>query len=243
LIQALRVASPNTTVCLDTQVTEIKKQSKDVDAALIIKAIQNNSVVRYTADKVVLALPPRIAQYLKFNPSLDADITQLWKSIPTWMAGFCKIVFMYEKPFWREQGLSGEVFSQSGPLSEIYDGSPVDEEKYVLTSFVKLNAQQRKQIEFDQLLHMAMAQLQRFFGDASQNLLDVQCKDWSNDKHTSTSLDLNAARQHPQYPSHAPRKLWNGRILLAGTEVACDHGGYLEGALESVDELFSPVSS
>ncbi len=244
LIDALRAALPKAAVCLNTQVTEIEKQSIDADAALTIKATQNKTVLWYSADKVMLALPPRIAQQsLRFNPSLDADTTQLWQSTPTWMAGFCKIVFVYEKPFWRVQGLSGEVFSQHGPLSEIYDGSPVGEEKFALTSFVKLNARQRKQIDFDQLLKMAMAQLKRLFGDASQNVLDVQFKDWSDDKQTSTPLDLNAARQHPQYPPDAPRDLWNGRILLAGTEVARDHGGYLEGALESVDEVLSLGSS
>ena len=33
-----------------------------------------------------------------------------------------------------------------------------------------------------------------------------------------------------------PRQLWDGRLLLAGTELAREHGGYLEGALESADE-------
>ncbi|MFS0906790.1 hypothetical protein AB3N02_27595 [Priestia aryabhattai] len=40
------------------------------------------------------------------------------------MAGQAKAVAIYDRPFWRELGLSGFVSSWVGPLQEIHDASP-----------------------------------------------------------------------------------------------------------------------
>ena len=84
-----------------------------------------------------------------------------------------------------------------------------------------------------------MTQLQRLFGDESQNTCDIQLKDWSLDENTTTESDLTSPMQHPQYPEDAPRHFWDEKVMLAGTEVAREHGGYLEGAIESADEAIS----
>ncbi|GAA3332831.1 hypothetical protein GCM10020331_094480 [Ectobacillus funiculus] len=61
---------------------------------------------------------------LNFSPSLPPNlITDIVKK-PTWMAGQAKVVAVYDRPFWRELGLSGYVLSAVGPLEEIYDASP-----------------------------------------------------------------------------------------------------------------------
>jgi monoamine oxidase len=188
----------------------------------------------------VLALPPRLAQQnIEFNAPLADEITQPWKQTSTWMAAQCKILFIYDKPFWREQNLSGEVFSQRGPLTEIYDGSPVNEEFYALTSFVGLSVQQRQQLEQKKLIELCLNQLQRLFGEASQITIDIQVRDWSQDRLIATDTDLNTVARHPDYPGHLPRNIWENKIILAGSEVARQHGGYLEGALESADEAIS----
>ncbi|MFA9419242.1 MAG: FAD-dependent oxidoreductase, partial [Gammaproteobacteria bacterium] len=145
----------------------------------------------------------------------------------------------YDQPFWREQNSSGEVFSQRGPLTEIYDGSPENEEFYALTSFVGLPAQQRHELGPKRLIQHCLSQLNRLFGDASQNTIDIQTKDWSQDQFITTDTDLNTASRHPDYPGNLPRNLWENKLILAGTEIARLNGGYLEGALESADEALS----
>ena len=232
LTQALQNRINKSFISLNTQVLTINHEN------LAISAIRNGQSCHYTADKIILALPLRLAaQTISFEPALDSDVMALWNNTPTWMAGHCKIVFTYEKPFWREQKLSGEVFSQLGPLSEIYDGSPVDESFYALTAFVGLSAPQRKQLTPEQLESSCLAQLERLFGEQSKNVKGIQIKDWSCDSLTTTELDLSGVARHPEYPGNAPRELWDGKLMIAGTESAREHGGYLEGALESVDEL------
>jgi len=238
LIKAIQSKLPETMTHLNTQVTSIQQNP------LSIQAIRDGKPQSYTADHIVLALPPRIAlQSIDFNPVLPEDILDVWKNIPTWMAVQSKIVFTYDRPFWRDQNLSGEVFSQIGPLSEIYDGSPADETFYALTSFVGLNAHQRKLIKSEQLIEMSLTQLQRLFGDESKNVQDIQIKDWSLDQFTASEMDLQTAVSHPQYPHNLPRSLWENKLILAGTEVARENGGYIEGALESSDEAVKLLSN
>lgn len=231
LVEALQAQLPESLVQLKTKVTVINRQP------LRVECIRNGEVIQYSADKVVLALPPRITHHgMQFNPQLPNNITVLWQNTPTWMASHCKIIFIYDNPFWRKQHFSGEVFSHSGPLSEIYDGSPENEHFYALTSFVRLNAQQRSLIPVAQLKTMCLEQLNRLFGADSQKIKEIYYKDWSLDNCTTTKTDLSSIARHPDYPDELPRHLWNKQLFLAGTEVARNFGGYLEGALESAEE-------
>jgi monoamine oxidase len=234
LIDALQSSIAASTIHLDTRVQSIHQQGLRIDA------VRDGENYVYSADTIILALPPRIAQqYISFDPELANQIIESWRAIPTWMSGHSKVVFIYAQPFWREQNLSGEVFSHHGPLAEIYDGSPATEEYFALTSFVGLSAQQRMQLNQDELIAACMAQLLRLFGEQSQQVLDIRIKDWSQDKNTATAIDTTTPAHHPHYADDMPRVFWDNALILAGTEVAREHGGYLEGALESADEALS----
>jgi monoamine oxidase len=234
LIEALQSRLPASAIRLNTQVTSIQQ------TPLSVQTLHEGKPCTYSADKIVLALPPRVTQQnIEFDPPLPSEISRLWQQTSTWMAAQSKMLFIYDKPFWREQNLSAEVFSQRGPLTEIYDGSPANEEFYALTSFIGLPAQQRYEMGREHLVELCLSQLQRLFGEASQNPIDIQLKDWSQDRFISTDTDLNTASRHPDYPGNLPRNLWENKLILAGTEVARLNGGYLEGALESADEALS----
>ena len=216
----------------------LNTEVKSIDTSeLTIQTLRSGKQYTYSADKIILALPPRLfMQNISFTAEFSNEIKHALENIPTWMSGQCKILFVYSSAFWREQGLSGEVFSHHGPLSEIYDASPADENFFALTAFIGLNAQQRKQIEPQALLNSCIAQLQRLFGEQARNTVDIQIKDWALDTYTTSELDLSTPAQHPHYAENLPRSFFNNNLILAGTEVAREHGGYLEGALESADE-------
>jgi monoamine oxidase len=231
LVDALRSQLPESSVQTGITVRSIRRDGLQVEAE------GADGPALYSADRVILALPPRLLlNNIELNPGPDETMQKVWSNTPTWMAGHEKRVFIYEEPFWRRQGLSGEVFSRLGPLSEIYDGSPEDENFYALTAFVGLSEMQRQQLGQDALHEACMMQLQRLFGAASSHVKQTMVSDWSREPFTTTQLDLDSMVQHPQYPATMPRHLWNERLLLAGTEVAREQGGYLEGALEAADE-------
>ena len=159
------------------------------------------------------------------------------------MAGHAKFISFFDAPFWRAEGFSGEAISQRGPLMEIHDASPNSSGPFALFGFVGTPPSQRKALG-KTLIEEALAQLQRLFGDAMRNPLAYHLQDWAQDTFTSTELDLVPPNHHPRY-GYSPDifDLWDGLLLLSGTETAGHYGGFLEGALDSSVRTVRKVSS
>ena len=187
------------------------------------------------AGSVVLALPPRVAGEL--NLGLAPEHSQLLSAIPTWMAGQAKFVAVYERPFWRDQGLSGDAMSQSGPLVEIHDASPADVRHGALFGFVGTPVSVRQNRE-QALKEAALVQLGRLFGPQALDPVCTVLQDWAFETETATLLDHSPSPHHPEYGLPGPlQNLREGRLLLGSSEAAVEFGGYLEGALERAEIL------
>jgi monoamine oxidase len=188
--------------------------------------------VSIQARRVVLALPPRMAVRMSFTPTLPiAALTEL-EGIATWMAGHAKAVAVYDRPFWLEAGLSGDAMSRHGPVVEIHDASPASGGPYALFGFIGVPPRARS--DQQALRRQIQAQLIRLFGPEAATPSILSLKDWAYDRLTATELDGQAPHVNSQYG--LPRVLnglWDGDLILAGTEVAPKFGGYLEGALEA----------
>ncbi|MGJ8628905.1 MAG: flavin monoamine oxidase family protein [Sulfitobacter sp.] len=188
-------------------------------------------------EKVVLAVPPRIAAELTFSPALPATAIQSMRNIATWMAGKAKAVAVYDRPFWRDAGLSGDATSRFGPMVEVHDASPANGGPFALFGFIGIPPDVRTDEKV--LRHHIVAQLVRLFGAEAAEPSKLFVKDWASDPLTATAADKNPLFTHPTYgmPS-AMRDLWNNTLHFAGTEVAPEFGGYLEGALEAAENTF-----
>ncbi len=185
------------------------------------------------ANKVVLAIPPRvIAASIDFDPPLPEQVMKDLQATPTWMAGHAKFFALYERPFWRDAGLSGDGISRRGPLMEIHDASADGSDYGALFGFVGIPADSPARRKA-RLLDDATQQLQRMFGPAAANPLDAIVKDWAEDIETATPAD-NATTHHPQYgTSAAIAAVADKGLLFASTEMASQFGGFVEGALEA----------
>jgi monoamine oxidase len=193
-----------------------------------------------TAQKIVLALPPRLAADIAFTPALPPTATQTMGSVPTWMAGQAKAIAVYDTPFWRAAGLSGDAMSQRGPMVEIHDASPADGSLGALFGFIGVAPQHRRDVE---LLKQAIReQLGRLFGAGAARPRDLLLKDWAFDPATATAADLAPLAAHPRYGlPPALHNLWDGALLFGGSEVAPAFGGFLEGALEAAEAAFHRI--
>ena len=194
------------------------------------------------ADHVVLALPPRLAATLRFEPALEPEILRHLEAIPTWMAGHAKFVAVYGAPFWRRDGLSGDAMSRRGPLAEIHDASGPEGAPAALFGFVGVPAPLRRGRE-DDLRAAALAQLARIFGAEAAAPVTTALMDWSVQPETATGADAAVPAGHPSYglPPALPGT-WEGRLHFASTETASDMGGLMEGALASADRVLSLVA-
>lgn len=175
------------------------------------------------------------------DPPLPASATQAMNVISTWMAGQAKAVAVYDSPFWKEAGLSGDAMSRAGPIVEIHDASPTGTGPYALFGFVGVPASHRQ--NETQLRDAVLAQLRRLFGPDAGAPLHLFLKDWAYDPFTATQADQEPLFAHPRYglPSELTG-LWDGQLMFAGSEVADQFGGYLEGALEASDRVLHSLT-
>lgn len=194
------------------------------------------------ADQIVLAMPPRVTAQLDFQPALTADQITAMRSIPTWMAGHAKFIAIFDRPFWREAGLSGDAISRLGPLAEIHDASAADGDKAALFGFIGIPATKRVG-RAAALKEAAMQQLERMFGPKAAQPLDIVIQDWVSEAFTATPADLTPPTFHPTYGiSQKLLNLWNGKLHLSVTETAPEFGGFLEGALSAAEQTASRLT-
>ncbi|WP_348541476.1 flavin monoamine oxidase family protein [Sulfitobacter albidus] len=193
-----------------------------------------------TARQLVLALPPRLAAQLEFAPALPVPTITAMTTCATWMAGQAKAVAVFDTPFWRDQGLSGDAMSRRGPMVEIHDASPARDGPCALFGFIGVPPDHRH--DRAALEQAVTAQLVRLFGPQAAAPRALHLKDWAADPYTATDADRAPLTSHPRYGlPDAMRGLWGGRLLFGGTETAAHFGGYLEGALEAAEDVLSRV--
>lgn len=194
----------------------------------------HGSNVTRLADYVLLAVPPRLLESkISFSPELPKGLALQWRGTSTWMAPQAKYFAIYDTPFWREQGLSGEARSAHGPLGEIHDAS-MPGGSAALFGFFAVPARIRKNVPGKALREHCRAQLVRLFGDLAANPKGEVIKDWALEPFTATAADLTGAGQHAEAPSSTiPSGPWNGRLIGIASEWSRQFPGYLAGAIDA----------
>lgn len=235
LTDALAETLPTDRIRLQAGVNALTRS----DAGIIANLTDGDSI---TASQVVLALPPRVATEITFAPALSDQTLRAMTGIATWMAGQAKAVAIYDRPFWREAGLSGDAMSRVGPMVEIHDASPADGGPYALFGFIGIPPEGRN--DEQRLKQHILAQLGRLFGDEATRPAELFVKDWAFDNHTAIEADKAPLFAHPHYGlAQSMQGLWDGRLHFGGTEVAPQFGGYLEGALEAAENALDTLNS
>ncbi|WP_319522815.1 FAD-dependent oxidoreductase [uncultured Desulfosarcina sp.] len=233
LVESLEKTIPEDAIRLNHPVCHIEKCNTGVQVS--VGDLEAEPRARFDARHVILALPPRLAAAtILFTPELSHQLTQAMLKIGTWMAGQAKFCAFYESPFWRRAGLSGQAFSEYGPLGEIHDGSSPESKPCGLTGFVGIPAAQRSQKE--KLTEAILGQLALLFGEPASRPLAFFYQDWARERFTATPYDQPPMHQHPLYhPPAGKAAIWEETVLFAGTETASEQGGYLEGALVTAE--------
>jgi monoamine oxidase len=233
IITKLEKLLPPSAIRLNHPVCHIEKISSG--AQVSIGELEQEPRARFKTRQIILALPPRLAAAtILFTPELSHELTQAMLKIGTWMAGHAKFCALYAKPFWRESGLSGQAFSECGPLGEIHDASNHDMSPYGLTGFVGIPAVQRNQQQ--SIADAILCQLAGIFGKPALQPVTFFYKDWAQERFTATQYDQPPMVSHPQYhPPANKTAIWDATIHFAGTETATQNGGYLEGALSTAE--------
>ena len=183
------------------------------------------------AGRAILAVPPAIAGRIGYRPAMPGWRNQLTQRVP--MGSVIKVHAIYEEPFWRNEGLSGFVVSDSGPVRIVYDNSPEDGSPGVLVGFIE-GEQARTWARRDPADRRAgiLACLADYFGERAGRPRELLERSWADEEYSGGC-----------FAGYFPPGVWTsfgqalrepiGRLHWAGTETATAWTAFMEGAVQS----------
>jgi len=192
----------------------------------------------WKADIVVSTLPPGLLfRSIDFQPAIDSEVKAIGLATHTWMQDSIKTALIYSEPFWRNSALSGTLFSNVGPFTELYDHSDQEVKKYALCGFVNgaytvLSSSERKE--------KVLAQLEKIFGSQVHNHIDYLEYIWNdvNTKHQNTpDIFPHQNNGHPIFEKFH----FDNRFFVSGAETARTFPGYMDGAVQSAERVVRDI--
>ncbi|WP_333574055.1 flavin monoamine oxidase family protein [Sphingomonas sp.] len=231
LVRALLPRLQPGTLMLGTRVRALRLASDGIELGLA----RGGGHTSLCAEHVIVTVPPRLlANAVQFEPPLDPSVARRWRETPTWMAPHAKFVALYDRPFWRHAGLSGDAQSAVGPLAEIHDASTA-EGKAALFGFVGVPADRRALAGEAALKRACLDQLVRLFGEEARAARALLLKDWAADPLTATAEDPISAGHPTSHEEPWVSDRWRTRVTLAGSETSPINSGYLAGAVAAAN--------
>lgn len=228
LIVALEELLPAGRIVRGSRVTAMRLAD---DAVQLSVSGSSGTAANLQANRVIAALPPRLLDAtVTFTPPQDASTTARWRDTATWMAPHAKFFAIYDRPFWREAGLSGTAQSMVGPMSEIHDAT-IASGAAALFGFIGVPADQRAAVGDEALKSACLAQFARIFGEEALKPRSTLLKDWAADPLTATSADQVAGSHEASSERPWVEGAWRQRLVMAGSETSCSEAGYLAGAV------------
>ncbi len=183
------------------------------------------------AKYAIVAIPPVLSNRIEFRPGLPVSRDALGQRMP--MGSAAKCIAIYDRPFWREEGFSGEAVTNEGPLSVVFDNCSHDGAVNSLLGFVMGDEARRfSSRPAAERKEAVLQSLGKMFGDKALRPTEYVEFDWSAEEW---SRGCPVANMTPGAMLSSGRALREpvGRIFWAGTETATEWTGYMEGALES----------
>ena len=183
------------------------------------------------AKRVVMAVPPALANQIDFANSLPAKRVHLMQRMP--MGTVIKVHVAYERPFWRDRGLSGMAVSDSLPCNVLFDQSPEDLSCGILVGFFDADAAVDFTSAGDNARRDAVVEAAKtFFGPEAASPIDYVDNDWLAEEWSRGCYVAHMAPGVMTTFGDALREPC-GRVHWAGTETATKWQGYMDGALQS----------
>jgi monoamine oxidase len=182
------------------------------------------------ARRAIVAVPPPLAARIELDPAAPGRRDQLIQRQA--MGAIVKLVITYERPFWRERGLSGEVVALGGgPASLAFDNCSHDLRHPALLAFVQAEPARRWSGSSGEV-PAVLSQLARWFGEEARRPAAVATVDWTSEPW-SRGCPVAVAAPRALTSTATTLREPVGRVHFAGTETASEWTGYIEGALES----------
>lgn len=209
-------------ILLNTKVIAIRQ----TESFLVVETDQG----LFTAKKVIMTIPPKIATRINFEPELPEKVSLAMDGTHTWMSNAMKVGITYSTPFWKDKNFSGTLIGQVGAVTELYDHTDFDNGQYALMGFINEGLREYSDEERQARI---LAYLTKYLGEAAMEYHTYEEKDWSQDWHTSCEA-IKSIYMSPSYGNPLFQEAYmNNMLVFSGAETSAVYGGYMDGAIAS----------
>ena len=187
--------------------------------------------VRVQAERAILAVPPTLAGRIDYDPPLPGLRDQLTQRMP--QGSVIKTMAIYDEPFWRAEGLSGQATSDLGPARVLFDNSPPDGTPGVLLGFLEGRfARHWATRPASERRAAILAGHARLLGPRAAQPVDFIERVWAEEEWTRGCYGcLMTTGGWTEYGRALRQPV--GRLHWAGAETATVWNGYMDGAVRS----------
>jgi len=191
------------------------------------------------AQRAIVAVPPTLAGRIAYDPPLPALRDQLTQRMP--QGTVIKTMAIYEEPFWRDEGLSGQAVSDLGPARVVFDNSPPDGAPGVLLGFLEGRlAREWGARPAEERRRAVLEGHARLFGERASRPQRFVERVWADEEWTRGCYGcLMTTGGWTEFGRTLRAPI--GRIHWAGAETATVWNGYMDGAVQSGERACEEV--
>lgn len=191
------------------------------------------------APHVVVTLPPALIGPIDFDPVLPPDRAELYHGA---VAGpESKTLVVYEEPFWRAEGWSGQTAAPGSASEVTIDASPSDGSRGVLASFTfGAVAERVDSLDPAERRATVLTALVDRLGPRAADPIDVVETAWWREEWTKGCSMAHFPPGLLTRHGHLLRTPF-GRVHWAGTETSTTSHGAVDGAIRSGERAAAEV--
>lgn len=191
------------------------------------------------ARRVIVTVPISIASQILYEPMLPVDRSFLHQRMPG--GAVYKIALVYDEPFWRADGMSGQSFAP-GSMAQVTIDSCTDTGKPgVLTAIAEGSiARQMTKLSADERKRAVLDAVAKRFGDKALSPLEYVEQNWTVERYSGGGMIAHTPPGVLTQFGPALREPC-GRIHWAGTETSAVMYGFIDGAVRSGERAAGEV--
>jgi monoamine oxidase len=157
------------------------------------------------------------------------------------MGSIGKAIAVYDTPFWRADGLNGQVVSDSGVVRSTFDNSPPDASYGALMGFIEADEMRAYDAaSVDEVKAAVLKDYANYFGDKAKSPTSFVLQRWNNEGFSRGGPVAFAPPGVLTDYGTSLRKPVGG-IHWAGTETSTYWNGYMDGAVRSGERVAKEV--
>lgn len=212
----------------------VRSISQDADGVTVRS---EDMMVR--ARRAIVAVPVAIASQILYEPMLSVDRTFLQQRMPS--GAVFKIALIFDEPWWRADGLSGQSFAPGSPANLTIDSCTDSGTPGILTVITEgPEARELTELGEAERREAVLKAVADRFGDKALSPVDYIEHNWTVERYSGGGMI-----------SHTPPGVLTefgpalrqpcGRIHWAGTESSALMYGFIDGAVRSGERAAAEV--